>query len=716
MILELCRSFYIILYINFGITSYSISNHSNLTRGLKRKSEGSSYNESFQAKQIAVDTSNLNENLPIKTLVSKKNDNDLFFGHTVEEYLNVEMMPEDTPWGTVIHQSINDTNEEDKNKDGIIAELVAEMMRDEKSFIPSNPQHHSNIFNHIEDEERGLLEGQSETIDENPLVVPNSEQNLTLQQFNPSIAFSYSNSLFIFLFLHFPSPNFTADSIRMRFGSGFLSFLSTDQVIRVLAILLSKDLELTKAERIELVEMIFGHIDFSLEMNFNTKQIVSIVTTLLRSDVPNCFEQVFLTWKMWKVFTTEEQEKMLEDVISDTSQVDKIRLKYEKEILVMLYLFVLNKDTVNSSKCGVLMKSIIKIYGGTNIFNDGEKLTPIEYIERNLLSADTFDTSLLDLPGVLKNLNPTNLILFKNLVKQPIDSTKRKLTFTHYGKRYKIHIYYALTKFTQENVQSNNEGFIDVCDKAYFKPEYIRHVFNKLIRNPTNSFSLVNEFRNAYGAIRQIVQSDGYNSVAFLRLFYTMNTDSSYDKTFALILFSLTKKDILRDVSKTPEWTKHMEDMIIKHSNYVYIENVFMYNADSRFKLSKTYCSANYVKCIVNIFHKLISVNKTLHRECYLYQQLLFHPEFEIFNNHFMVAYILSLNDTGQLDNKEKRVQIARDLIFNEYYYKSVVELKSLLKGVKGNLREFRISLLKEFKLYKNETDMEKERDVFKKC
>ncbi|KAI5169958.1 hypothetical protein PAEPH01_1126, partial [Pancytospora epiphaga] len=217
MILKLCRAFYIILYINSVITSYSISNHSNLTRGLKRKSEGSSYNESFQAKQIAVDTSNLNENLPMKTLVSKKNDDNLFFGHTIEEYLNVEMMPEDTPWGTVTHQSINDVTdtEEDKNKDGIIAELVAEMMRDEKSFIPSNPQPHSNIFNHIKDKERGLLEGQSETIDENPLVVPNFEQNLTLQQFNPSIAFSYSNSLFIFLFLYFPSLIFTADSIRM---------------------------------------------------------------------------------------------------------------------------------------------------------------------------------------------------------------------------------------------------------------------------------------------------------------------------------------------------------------------------------------------------------------------------------------------------------------------------------------------------------------------
>ncbi|KAI5175109.1 hypothetical protein PAEPH01_2118 [Pancytospora epiphaga] len=117
MILELCRAFYTILYINFGITSYSISNHSNLKIRFKRKLEGNSYNEGFQAKQFAVDTSNLNENLPMKTLVSKKNDNDLFFGHTVEEYLNVEMMPEDTPWGTVTHQSINDVTdtEEDKN-------------------------------------------------------------------------------------------------------------------------------------------------------------------------------------------------------------------------------------------------------------------------------------------------------------------------------------------------------------------------------------------------------------------------------------------------------------------------------------------------------------------------------------------------------------------------------------------------------------------------
>ncbi|KAI5170048.1 hypothetical protein PAEPH01_1206, partial [Pancytospora epiphaga] len=373
---------------------------------------------------------------------------------------------------------------------------------------------------------------------------------------------------------------------------------------------------------------------------------------------------------------------------------------------------------------GVLMKSIIKIYGGTNIFNDGEKLTPIEYIERNLLSADTFDTSLLELPSMLKKISDFTLTEFKNLVRQRTSIKKGYQGFIYFGKRYKIHIHYALTKFTQENLQSNNEGFIDVCDKAYFKPENIRLVFIRLTKPPKNRIVLdyehnVNEFRNVYGAIRQIVQSNGYNSVAFLRLFYTMNTDSSYDKTFALILFSLTKKDILRDVSKTPEWTKHMEDMIIKPSKYVYIEDVFMYNADSRFKLPKTYCSYRYVKCITNItniFHKLINVNKTLYRECYLYQQLLFHPEFEIFNTSMMRLYISGLNDAGQFDNKEKRIQIARDLIFNEYYYKSVVELKSLLKEAKGNLREFRISLVEEDERYENEADMEKERDVFKKC
>ncbi|KAI5169663.1 hypothetical protein PAEPH01_0898 [Pancytospora epiphaga] len=689
----------VVLSMRMHLASSDVPNHSNL----KRKLEENSF-EMCKTKRYGLDIAVLNRYL--------------------EKY--------------VFEDKINEgyaDNKEDKGE-----KQVPEKVNDKKNLIVNNPQICIKIPKIPENE---LLNGQVELLSKegpsgisnkvkmlpdfkkkskkDPLVttterneIKDNYDSLMQQKLNDTKVYSYSNSMFLNNFLKFPSPIFTADSIRVRFGSGFLNFLSTDQLIRVLATLLSRDLELTSAERTELVETIFGHVDFSLEMKFNNDQIISIVTALLRSDVPYCFEQVFLTWKMWKVFTIEEQEQMLKGVIKQM-----YRMKYARETLVMLYLFVLNRDATNSSKCEIFKECIVKIYGKSCILNHNDAFNPFKYIKCNFLAANTFDNSLLDLPNVLKNLSDSMSIKFKNYIKQDL-CYKRGYSYSlYFGSRYKIHIYYALTKFTRNNSLNNDEGAIDIYDEVYFYPEHIRYVLNKWsITSKKNYLSVdeleINEFRNAYGAMRQIVQSEKYNSTVFLRLFFMINTTDTYNRMFTFLLFSLTKENILRDVKKTPEWTEHEKSKCEKKHGFIYIENIFLCNSYQHVPSLKGCLPIVYHKRITSIMHKLITVEKRMYREHYSYKYLLFHPKFEIFNNYLMAEYIEGLNEIGQLDSKEKRLQIVRDLLFSRYYYESAEKLE--LGEAEGTLKEFEICLKEEREHYKNKIDIEKEREIFEIC
>ncbi|KAI5179437.1 hypothetical protein PAEPH01_2639, partial [Pancytospora epiphaga] len=123
-----------------------------------------------------------------------------------------------------------------------------------------------------------------------------------------------------------------------------------------------------------------------------------------------------------------------------------------------------------------------------------------------------------------------------------------------------------------------------------------------------------------------------------------------------------------------------------------------------------------YLRKITDVLFKLINANKEMHRERYLYQQLLFPAKLKFFNEFMMKLYIMGLDEIGQLDNKEKRMQIARDLIFSKYYHESAVVLKSKLEEDGGNMKEFGISLEKEYDRYGNENNIKTEREDFEKC
>ncbi|KAI5169415.1 hypothetical protein PAEPH01_0690 [Pancytospora epiphaga] len=709
------RAIYTILCISIFVILCSASN-------LKRELE-TSESDVCKAKRVAYDTNKPYEYL--QEHIPEIMDDNSFSYQIVEEFINNEMsMSNETE--KVTDQNINTDNNDNKNKSIAIKELVADMIQNEKNLIPNNFQPHNITFKDSEGGETSLSNNQATFMKEEPLITLNAmnntlnlEENSIQQQPDGTCIYSYSNTQFLFLFLYLPSANFTIDSLRTRFGTGFLNFLSTDQLIRVLITLLERNLRLTKVERSELVEMIFGYIDFSLKMKFNNNQIVSIVTELMLSDVPHCFEQVFLTWKMWKVFTIEEQEQMLKNITSNIEQVNEIKMKYEKETLVMLYLFVLNKDAANSCMCEILKKGIVKIYGKTQFVNVNFNLD--KYIKLNFPVADILDTSLLDLPNILKNYDNIDLSEFKEFIRQTMRITNGSLRLIFHGRKYKIHTCYVFTKFTQISDQNGDKNVNNVYSNLYFGPEYIRRVFSRWSRKINSKSCLVDdcevkELKNAYGAIRQIVQSEEYNSKAFFKLFSMIYTGNHQDKLFALILFSLTNEDILREINNTSEWAAHIENRNKNMHIFLYIENSFMYNIDPCSNLYKGCKSNAYVKRITSLLFDLKDKDEKMYREYYFYQHLLFHPKFEVFNNSMMKSYIKNLNATGQLDTKERCVQLARDLIFNEYYCESAVELSSKLSKSIGKLKEFGIYLEAEYKHFRNETEIEIERKVLRNC
>ncbi|KAI5170039.1 hypothetical protein PAEPH01_1197 [Pancytospora epiphaga] len=228
----------------------------------------------------------------------------------------------------------------------------------------------------------------------------------------------------------------------MRFSGQFLSFLSSDQVIRVLIVLLENKLELASEDQKEFIEMIFGHIDYSLKLVITKDQVVMLVEAMMRSNVSECFEQVFLTWKMWYSFTVNEQELMLKNA----------KREYKREILVMLYLFVVNRDEDNSHQCEIFKNDIKKQYKETGTSNKGYLLADIVMEVGNWQNGilrtiiDIFGTCLLDLPLVFKDLNKYDVGAFWNFF-------KKNFFYTHHSIKsevlmYKSHVCYALTKFT----------------------------------------------------------------------------------------------------------------------------------------------------------------------------------------------------------------------------------------------------------------------------
>ncbi|KAI5169370.1 hypothetical protein PAEPH01_0656 [Pancytospora epiphaga] len=550
--------------------------------------------------------------------------------------------------------------------------------------------------------------------------------NLAFLQSDNDSPYEYSNSTFLFNFLHFPSPLITADSIRMRFGGRFLSFLSSKQVIRVLIVLLENKLELSNEDQKEFIETIFGHIDYSLELVITKELVVMLVEAMMKSNVPDYFEQVYLTWKIWYSFTIEEQEKMLKYV----------KRKYKREILVMLYLFVVNRDEDNSQQCEIFKNDIKNQYEKTSILKNGHSIKDIiimenepRKIEAFYIILGTFDICLLDLPEVFKCLDKRIVIAFRDYFRESF-FTRKKIT-KYYVLNYKSHVCYAFSKFTQEFVQINDIGKsndVETNSQLYFDLENIKYGFEnwmKMLRGSISSdietFSneYKKEFVNAFAILRQVTQSNEYNCDIFFEILNKVCTTSYFDRPYPTILFSLTNENILRDLIKTQKWNKYARKNLAVPRKYQFIEDIFIKNASSNFTKRLKYIERI---CVIKMSEVLSKLNTKksiiMYREHYFYQHFLFHPRFEMFNGMTMSNYIESLSKIGLLHNEEQCDQIARDLVFSEYYCKAAIEFNNTLMGIKGwtELEKFKKSIKKELGICKNIEVIEKEREMFKRC
>ncbi|KAI5170057.1 hypothetical protein PAEPH01_1215, partial [Pancytospora epiphaga] len=457
--------------------------------------------------------------------------------------------------------------------------------------------------------------------------MPEQSHSLAISQSAEGSPYDYTNSTFLNKLLHSPSLFITADSIRMRFSGQFLSFLSSDQIIRVLIVLLENKLELAKEDQKEFIEMIFGHIDYSLELVITKDQVVVLVEAMMRSNVPDYFEQVFLTWKMWYSFTENDQETMLKDT----------KKEHKREILVMLYLFVMNKDEDNSQQCEIFKNNIKDQYKETGILKEGYLAKDV-VIERNgwvftllCIILDTFDTCLLDIPEVFKGLDRDTVISFCNFFREQFFSCDKnpKVQFL----RYKSHVCYAFTKFTPEFEQTNNLGKsknIKTNSRLYFNPENVKFEFAnwiKILKNNNNVNNAISadehekEIVNAFAMFRQIMQSNEYNFNMFLKMYNKIGFTKAPNRPYFILLFSLTNRNILRDLSKHIQTTPNFI------RRYQFIEDIFIKTASSNLKLHLKHSAT---VCVIKIHEALLKLNAkgsiTMHREHYFYQRFLFHP------------------------------------------------------------------------------------------
>ncbi|KAI5169696.1 hypothetical protein PAEPH01_0925 [Pancytospora epiphaga] len=629
------------------------------------------------------------------------------------------------------HDSIIRTNNEPEEKidqEGIKIPIIEQLMTGNEQMEQNlgsgmqqaTDEHSRRIDESIDGQEAVELNTSVDNLEDMPILEPIEEHRPydMEEEFHSSVipqsakdsSYEYLNSAFLFNFLYFPSPLITAGSIRVRFGAHFLSFLTSSQLIRVLIVLLENKLELSNEDQKEFIETIFGHIDYSLKLVITKELVVKLVKAMMKSNVPDYFEYVFLTWKMWYSFTIEEQEKMLKYV----------KREYKREILVMLYLFVVNRDGINSQQCEIFKNDIKNQYREISIFKNvyslEELITEGDVQNSKIISTilDTFDTCLLDIPRAFKSLNNNIIIAFRDFFRKCLfvqnPNTRIKIL------RYKSHVCYAFTKFTPE-LKQTNDG--ETNSRLYLNPVYIKCQFENWIRmlkydssydKEVSAVERKNEFVNAFGMIRQIVQSNDYNSNVLYKLFNKLSSSQAQDEQYLILLFSLTNKNILKEFTKNKEWTQEIKTKLGAASEYNFIKNIYMNNAGFDSK-----------DCVVGIHEVLSVLNEEkyvkMRREHYFYRRLLLHPRLNVFKDEHIPGYIQGLNEIGWLNSKEQCDQLARDLIFNIYYHKGVLEFlripKESIKEQPGALR-LQDCIERQYEVYKKNGGIKKEVHLFR--
>ncbi|KAI5168697.1 hypothetical protein PAEPH01_0343 [Pancytospora epiphaga] len=606
-----------------------------------------------------------------------------------------------------------------------IAEIIDEQEAVELNSLADNSEEMP-IYESIDEQEAVELNSLVDNSEEMPIQesidehIPKQFHSSAVPQPAEDPSYEYSNSTFLFNFLHFPSPLITAGSIRVRFGAHFLSFLSSSQLIRVLIALLENKLELSNEDQKEFIETIFGHIDYSLELVITKDQVVVLVEAMMKSNVPDYFEQVYLTWKMWYSFTMEEQELMLKDV----------KREYKRETRMMLYLFVVNRDGNNSRQCEIFKNEIKSQYKKSR-FCDVEY--PLEkfvterknhHVKVFFIILNTFDTCLLDIPRVFKSLDNNAIIAFRDFFRNSFFI--QDIRYSSDILKYKIHVCYAFTKFTPEFEQTNDG---ETNSRLYFNPEYSKAEFlncmkmlkdNNILNKKVSAVKREENFVNAFAFIRQIVQSNEYNANMLYKILNKMDCNLD-DKRYLILLLSLTNERILREFKENKEWSQQIKKRLKLTGKYNFMGCICINNAPFGLIFDSKYYSKDGTKdCVVRI-HGVLSIldekkRVKMHREHYFYRRLLLHPKLNVFKDEHMPDYIQGLNKIGRLNSKEQCDQLARDLIFNEYYRKGALEfLRPSEKPIKDEkLLEFKKCIERQNEIYKKNGDVEKEIELLR--
>lgn len=164
------------------------------------------------------------------------------------------------------------------------------------------------------------------------------------------------------------------------------------------------------------------------------------------------------------------------------------------------------------------------------------------------------------------------------------------------------------------------------------------------------------------------------------------NSDSIYKKAYGkdfkqALLGEITINDLINKLKDEEEF----EDIkyILKKENlnksYPIIKENYEYIKSLKQKGYNLYLLSNITEDSYNYINNLININETFNGGIYSYQEKIVKPNQDIYNL-ILNRYNLNTNETVFFDDKEKNVNAANDIGLKSYVFKSIEDIKRVIK------------------------------------
>ncbi|KAI5169440.1 hypothetical protein PAEPH01_0715 [Pancytospora epiphaga] len=222
----------------------------------------------------------------------------------------------------------------------------------------------------------------------------------------------------------------TPEYLEAKITPDFLKLLDIDDIIAIIESILEPELGLPRKDTNNIMRRIFKFIDNKPDLVITSERASKIIIGILTSKTPECFEQVYLTFKMWDVITHKQQNNLINVIGSGVYEIPR-------ETFIMLYLFI-SRPTDNIISPKELKEWFIMSYMHqypSDLLYDSKTLENVLiYPDQMMIElteiANNFDGSLIYLPEILKKLKD-NVLFESNIVEYLTNNLKDAKYATH---------------------------------------------------------------------------------------------------------------------------------------------------------------------------------------------------------------------------------------------------------------------------------------------